>query len=43
MKSFNEYSDWLDSFEQSELLVDDVYFKTDSSVAQKVNKKNRFK
>lgn len=43
MKSYKKYSNWLDSFEQTELLVDDKYFKTDGSVARKVDKQNKFK
>lgn len=43
MKDYNEYSDWLDSFEQRELLIGDEYFPTNSSVAQKVDEQNRFK
>ena len=43
MTDYDKYSNWLDSFEQTELLVDDKYFKTDGSVAQKVNIQNRFK
>ena len=43
MESYTKYSNWLDTFEQTELLVGDEYFKTDSSVTNKVNKQNQFK